>query len=80
MICYSGDLISAYLFIIALEVLFTLLKSKDNINGIDLYDYSFLFKGYADDSTFFLRDIASIRILFDTFKVFSCFSGLKPNI
>ena len=67
---------SAYLFIIALEVLFTLIKSKDNINGIDLYDYSFLFTVYADDSTFFLKDIASVRILVDTFKVFSCFSGL----
>ena len=67
---------SAYLFIIALEVLFTLIKSKDNINGIDLYDCSFLFTVYADDSTLFLKDIASVRILVDTFKVFSCFSGL----
>ena len=40
----------------------------------------FLFTAYADDSTFFLKDIASIRILANTFKVFSCFSGLKPNI
>ena len=76
----QGDPISAYLFIITLEVLFTLIKSKDNINGINLYDYSFLFTAYADDSTFFLKDIASVRILVDTFKVFSCFSGLKPNV
>ena len=32
----QGDSISVYLFIIALEALFTLIKSKDNINGIDL--------------------------------------------
>ena len=37
----QGDHILAYLFIIALEVLFTLIKSKDNINGRDLYEYSF---------------------------------------
>ena len=37
----QGDHILAYLFSIALEVLFTLIKSKDNINGIDLYEYSF---------------------------------------
>ena len=37
----QGDHILAYLFIIALEVLFTLINSKDNINGIDLYEYSF---------------------------------------
>ena len=76
----QGDPISAYLFIITLEVVFTLIKSKDNINGIDLYDYSFLSNAYADDSTFFLKDIAPVRILVATFKVFSCFSGLKPNI
>ena len=69
----QGDSISAYLFITALEVLFTLIKSKDNANGIDLYEYSFSFTAYADESTFFLKDIASVRILVDTFKVFSCF-------
>ena len=68
----QGDSISAYLFIIALEVL----KNKDNIKGIDLYDHCFLFIAYADDSTFFLKDIVSLRVLIDTFKLFSCFSGL----
>ena len=68
---------SAYLFIVALKVLFTLIKSKDNINCIDLYDYSFVFIAHADDSTFFLKDITSVRILVDTFKVLSCFSGLN---
>ena len=43
----QGDPISAYLCITALEVLFTLIKSKDNINGIDLYNYSFLFTASA---------------------------------
>ena len=40
----------------------------------------FLFTAYADGSTFFLKGISSIRILVDTFKVFSCFSGLKQNV
>ena len=76
----QGDPISAYLFIIVLEVLFILIKNKDNIKGIDLYDHSFLFTAYADGTTFFLKDIVSVRVLIDTFKLFSCFSGLKPNI
>ena len=76
----QGDPISAYLFIIALEVLFIVIENKDNIKGIDLYDHPFLFTAYADDSIFFLKDIVSIRVLIDTFKLFSCFSGLKPNI
>ena len=29
---------------------------------------------------FVFKDIASVRILVDTFKVFSCFSRLKGNI
>ena len=57
-----------------MEVLFTLIRSKDNING-----YSFSFTAYADDSTFFLKNIASVRVSVDTFKVFSCFSRLKLN-
>ena len=36
----QDDPLPAHLFIISLEVLFTLINSKDNINGIDLYDYS----------------------------------------
>ena len=63
-----------------MDVLFTLIKSKDNINGTDLYDYSFQFTAYADNPTFFFKDITSVRILVDTFKVFSCFSRLKLNI
>ena len=37
------------------------------------------FTAYAVDSTFFLKDIASVRILVVIFYV-SCFSGQKPNI
>ena len=45
-----------------------------------MYDNFFLFTAYADASTFFLEGISSVRILVDTFKVFSCFSGLKRNV
>ena len=75
----QGDPISAYLFIIALEVLFALIKNKVDIKGIVLYDHKFLFTAYADDSTFFLKDISSIKMLVKTFNEFSCFSGLKPD-
>ena len=40
----------------------------------------FLFTTYTDDSTFFLKDISSVKMLVETFKKFSCFSGLKSSI
>ena len=46
----------------------------------DLYNHSFPFTAYADDSTFFLKDISWLKMLVKTLKEFSCFSGLKPNI
>ena len=73
----QGDPISAYLFIIALEVFFALIKNKVDIKSIDLFDNIFLFTAYADESTFFLKDISSVKMLVETFKEFSCFSGLK---
>ena len=77
---YQGDTISAYLFIIALEVLFALIKNKVHIKGIVLYDHTFLITAYADGSTFFLKEISSVKMLAENFKKFLCFSGLKPNI
>ena len=69
-----------YLFIIALEVLFALIKNKVDIKVIDLYDHTFLFTAYADYSTFFLKDIYSVKMLVETFKEFSYFYGLKQTI
>ena len=76
----QADPILGYLFIIALEVLFALIKNKVDIKGIDLFDHTFLFIAYPDDLTFFLKSISSSKILVQTFKEFSCFSGLKSNI
>ena len=40
----------------------------------------FLYTAYADDSTFFLRDILSLKELINSFNQFYHFSGLKANI
>ena len=75
----QGDPISAYLFIIALEVLFELIKNNDDIRRITIFNHTFLYTAFADDLTFFLNDLLSVKNLVDTFKVFSLFSGLNAN-
>ena len=77
----QGDPISAFLFILALEILFILIKSKPEIGGMTIFDYNYLYSAYADDTTFFLKDIISVKHMVDTFHFFfSYFSGLKPNL
>ena len=39
----------------------------------------FLYKAYADDTTYFLKDEKSVIDLMKTFDIFSTFYGLKPN-
>ena len=75
----QGDPISAYLFILALEVLFELIKNNADIRGITIFNHAFLYTPFADDSTFFLNDLLSVKNLIDTFTVFSLFSGLNAN-
>ena len=38
---HQGDPVSAYLFILALEVLFVFIKSNENIKGIEIFKYVF---------------------------------------
>ena len=69
-----------FLFVLALEILFILIKSKPEIEGMTIFDYNYLYSAYADDTTFFLKDIISVKHMVDTFLFFSYFSGLKPNL
>ena len=45
-----------------------------------IFDYNYLYSAYADDTTFFLKDIISVKHMVDTFLFFLYFSGLKPNL
>ena len=75
----QGDPISTYLFILGLEILFLLIKNNTSTKGIKVFDYVFLYTAYADDSTFFLKNLASLKKLLNIFSYYSTFSGLKPN-
>ena len=49
----QGDPILVYLFIIALEVVFSFIKANPNIDGLQFFSCTFLCSAYADDTTFF---------------------------
>ena len=46
------DPISGYLFVLALETLFDLIKANNNIQGIEIFNHEFLHTAYADNTTF----------------------------
>ena len=66
----QSDPISAFLFILTLEKSFILIKSKPEVEGLTIFEYN---STYADDTTFLLQDIISIRHLVDTFSFFRTF-------
>ena len=76
----QGNPVSAYLFILCLEILFLLIKNNKYIKGIKMSENTFLYAAYADDSTFFLKDKNSTKELLNTINYFSSFTGLKPNL
>ena len=63
-----------------MEVLLTLIKNNEKIQGLDILNYRFLYSAYADYSTFSLRNIDSVMELAKKFKEFSYFSDLSPNM
>ena len=75
----QDDPISAYLFIIVLDVVFGIIKETSNIRGFGIFQKKFIYTAYADDTTFFLKNTESVTNLLEIFKHFSQFSGLKPN-
>ena len=46
---------------------------------MEIFIHAFLYTVYADDSTFFLRNIPSVKELINSFYQFYHFSGLKAN-
>ena len=76
----QGDPISAYLFVLALEIFFTLIKTNNNIQGIEMFNHEFLYTAYADDTTFCVKDLNSVKVILSSLDQFYTFSGLRPNL
>ena len=73
----QGDPISAYLFILVLEIAFIFIKENKNIKGINIFDNIFLYSAYADDTTFFLSDEDSVIELIKAFISFHLLLALN---
>ena len=76
----QSDPISAYLFNLALEILFVLIKENPHIKWSNISYHCYLYSVYVDDTIFFLKDVNSIKIMVNSFHIFSRFSGLRPNL
>ena len=46
---------------------YKVLQLKGEIEGMTIFDYTYLYSAYADDTAFFLKDIISIRHMIGNF-------------
>ena len=52
----QGNPISAYLFILCLEIVFILIKANKRVKWITIFEHIYLYPAYTDDTAFFLKD------------------------
>lgn len=69
-----------FFFILALKILFYTIKTNQNIEGLDICDYSFLYSAFADDTTLFSKNLKSVMELHNTIDYFSRYSRLNSGI
>ena len=75
----QGDPLSAYLFIICLEIFAISLRGNNNIQGIQVDKEEIKLEMFADDVTAFLRNRRFLEALLCTTDLFSKCSGLEIN-
>ena len=79
----QGNLVSAYLFTLALNILFYLLEANSKI-GLNIRDYSFLYSAYIDDAALILKNVSYVTEIVTMIDYFSNYLGLNsktfPNV
>ena len=59
---------------------FYVVKNNKDIKSLNILGNSFPYTAYADDVTFFLKNVGSISKLLNTISIFSTFSGLNVSL
>ena len=75
----QGCPLSALLFLLAAEVVATVLRNTDSIKGISVNDISIKLCQLADDMTLFLSNDSSVCHALQIFEEFYRYAGLKLN-
>jgi hypothetical protein len=76
----QGCPLSPYLYIICGEILSLAIRNNSNIRGIDILGTSVKINTYADDTTLYISDVASLDCAIKVISKFRDFSGLKINL
>ena len=77
----QGDPISAYLFILALEILFIQIKDNRQIKGVMIDGHEIKLSAYAYDGNFLTTKCSITEFDFlNTCEIFEHFSSLKLNL
>jgi len=77
--CRQGDPIAPLLFILAIELLSIVIRSRNDIQGVQMRQFEYKLVQYADDTTVIVSDVNSVQILAQILADFGKCSGLKVN-
>ena len=75
----QGCPLSAYLFIMVVELLANKIRSTREIRGIKIGNFELKIIQMADDTTVFVEDLNSLSKVLEIIELFHLFAGLKLN-
>ena len=75
----QGHPVSVYLFMLVMEILFIQVRNNKNIKGITIFGFEFKLPSFADDVSYFLQDVDSVKELLHLLEYSQQYTSLKIN-